>query len=159
MPPRSHYGLRTRCYRERSEPMPFVIYATPFFSENATKNIAALLALPGVRLAVISQAPQEELAEGPRLGLLGHWRVADALDAEQLLAAAQALGAQHGAIDRLFSATEQMQVQLAEVRETLGIAGMSAEVARNFRDKAQMKTILRAAGLPCARHRLVADTA
>lgn len=137
--------------------MPFVIYATPFFSENATKNIAALLALPDVRLAVISQAPQEELAAAPRAALIGHWRVTDALDTAQLRAATQTLGAQHGAIDRLFSATEQMQVQLAEVRETLGIAGMSAEVARNFRDKAQMKTLLRAAGLPCARHRLVAD--
>ncbi|HEY8599755.1 MAG TPA: ATP-grasp domain-containing protein [Thermomicrobiales bacterium] len=139
--------------------MPFVVYATPYFSENATRNIAALLALPGVRLAVISQAPQEELADEPRSRLLGHWRVDDALDTDQLLAAARALGGQHGAIDRLFSATEQLQVQLAEVRETLGIAGMSAEVARNFRDKAQMKTILRAAGLPCARHRLVAGEA
>ena len=139
--------------------MPFVIYATPFFSENATRNIEALLNLPGVRLAVISQAPQEELATESRARLVGHWRVADALDTDQLLAAARALGERHGRIDRLFSATEQMQVQLAEVREALGIAGMSAEVARNFRDKARMKTLLREAGLPCARHRLIADEA
>ena len=49
---------------------------------------------------------------------------------------------------------EQLQVPLAQVREHLGIAGMDAATARNFRDKAQMKSVLRAAGVPCARHRL-----
>ena len=34
---------------------------------------------------------------------------------------------------------------------------MRAEQARNFRDKARMKELLRAAGLPCARHRLAAS--
>lgn len=137
--------------------MPFVVYATPFFSDNATRNITALLDLEGVRLAVISQAPEDELAPGARERLIGHWRIDDALDTAALLAAARALAERHGPIERLLSATEQLQVQLAEVREALGIAGMSAEVARNFRDKARMKEILRAAGLPCARHRLVAD--
>jgi D-alanine-D-alanine ligase-like ATP-grasp enzyme len=137
--------------------MPFVVYATPFFSDNATRNITALLDLEGVRLAVISQAPQEELDPAARARLLGHWQIDDALDAAALLAAARALAEQHGPIERLLSATEQVQVQLAEVREALGIAGMPVEVARNFRDKARMKEILRAAGLPCARHRLIAD--
>jgi biotin carboxylase len=36
---------------------------------------------------------------------------------------------------------------------------MRAEQARNFRDKARMKEVLRAAGLPVARHRLVASAA
>ena len=49
---------------------------------------------------------------------------------------------------------EQLQVPLGQVREHLGIAGMDAATARNFRDKAQMKTVLGAAGVPCARHRL-----
>jgi hypothetical protein len=53
---------------------------------------------------------------------------------------------------------EQLQVPVAQVREHLGIAGMDAATAHNFRDKAQMKSVLRAAGVPCARHRL-ADSA
>jgi hypothetical protein len=53
---------------------------------------------------------------------------------------------------------EQLQVQLAQVREHLGIDGMSVATAHNFRDKAQMKSVWRAAGVPCARHRL-ADSA
>jgi biotin carboxylase len=41
----------------------------------------------------------------------------------------------------------------------LGIEGMSAEAAHNFRDKSRMKNVLRAAGVPCARHRLAHDHA
>jgi biotin carboxylase len=36
---------------------------------------------------------------------------------------------------------------------------LSAAAAHNFRDKARMKTVLRDAGVPCARHALVGDHA
>ncbi len=48
---------------------------------------------------------------------------------------------------------------LAQVRQHLGIPGMNVVTAGNFRDKAQMKTVLRAAGVPCARHRLASSAA
>src|SRR5690606_20277332 len=41
------------------------------------------------------------------------------------------------------------------VRDRLGIPGMSAAVAKRFRDKGRMKDVLQAAGLPCARHATV----
>jgi hypothetical protein len=53
---------------------------------------------------------------------------------------------------------EQLQVPLAEVREALGLAGMDADTARNVRDKSRMKSVLRGAGVPCARHQLVTRT-
>jgi biotin carboxylase len=62
-------------------------------------------------------------------------------------------------VERLVAALEQLQVPLAEVREALQIPGMDAETARNFRDKARMKRVLRAAGVPCARHAVVTDAA
>ncbi len=89
-----------------------------------------------------------------RAGLAAHWRVDNALDTGQLTWAAEALARQLGPIHRLLAINEQVQVPAAEVRERLGIEGTSVAVARNFRDKAQMKEVLRAAGLPCARHRL-----
>jgi biotin carboxylase len=64
-----------------------------------------------------------------------------------------------GRPDVLFGAYEQLQVPLAEERERLGLAGISSEAARNFRDKARMKRVLRAAGLPCARHGLAGTAA
>ena len=59
-----------------------------------------------------------------------------------------------GGIDALVGMLEQLQVPLGEVRDALGIAGMGAEVAHNFRDKARMKTVFEANGVPCAGHRL-----
>ena len=58
-----------------------------------------------------------------------------------------------GKPQRLLGTLEHIQVQLAEVRDMLNIPGLKAEHVHNFRDKARMKDALRAAGLPCARHR------
>ena len=60
-----------------------------------------------------------------------------------------------GSVDCLLGMLEQLQVPLGEVRGALGIPGMGAEVAHNFRDKARMKTVFETSGVPCARHRLV----
>ena len=135
--------------------MPVALFAAPILSENASRMIAAIAELPDVRVGVISQAPLEDLPPPVRAQVAAHWRVADVLDSGQLVDGVRQLGRQLGRIDRLIGAYEQLQVPLAEVREQLGIAGMGANAARNFRDKARMKSLLREAGLPCARHRLV----
>ena len=62
-------------------------------------------------------------------------------------------------MQRLLAVLEQLQVPVAMVREHLGIPGMDAATARNFRDKDQMKTVLEAVGVPCARHRLATGAA
>ena len=71
----------------------------------------------------------------------------------------QGLSRQLGQVERLLAVLEQLQVPLAQVREHLGIGGMDPVTANNFRDKAQMKTVLRAAGVPCARHKLAVSAA
>ena len=43
---------------------------------------------------------------------------------------------------------------MAEVRDAVGIEGLSARTARNFRDKDRMKAVLRGAGVPVARSAL-----
>lgn len=115
--------------------------------------IAAIVGLPGVRTGVISQAPLEDLPPSLQ-SRVSHWRVADVLDTAQLTDAVGQLEARLGRVDRLFGAYEQLQVPLAQVREQRGIAGMGFDAARNFRDKARMKSLLRDAGIPCARHSL-----
>src|SRR5215208_4632266 len=135
--------------------MPAVVFAAPYFTENAKRFIEATTSVPDVRLGLISQEPVEQLPPPLRERVGAHWRVDDALNADQIVGAAQALSRDLGPVHRLLGVVEQLQVPLAEARERLGIAGMRAEQARNFRDKARMKTLLRAAGLPCARHRLV----
>jgi phosphoribosylaminoimidazole carboxylase (NCAIR synthetase) len=139
--------------------MHFVIFAAPYFTDNAHRFIQATAGQPGVRVAVISQEPQEHLAQQLRDRIVGHWKVEDIFDPGQLAHAAGKLSAHFGPIHRIYGAYEQLQVPLAEARERLGVEGMSAETARNFRDKSRMKDVLRAAGVPCARHRLAHDEA
>jgi biotin carboxylase len=138
--------------------VPVALFAAPILSENAARMIAAIVGLSGVRVGVISQAPLEDLPL-PVRSQVAHWRIADVLDTAQLLEAVGQLEQRLGRVDRLFAAYEQLQVPLAEVRERRKIAGMGAEAARNFRDKARMKSLLREAGLPCARHSLVTEPA
>jgi len=125
-----------------------VIFAAPILSENAMRMIGAAAALPDVRLSVIAQDPVEKIPEPLRSKVAAHWRVGDVLDVGQLAWAVESLG---GA-DVLFAAYEQLQVPMALVRERFGIDGMRADAARNFRDKARMKDLFHAAGVPCARH-------
>lgn len=134
--------------------MHFVIFAAPWFSDNAHRFIQATVGQPDVRVAVISQEPQEHLAQHLRDRIVAHWKVEDIFDPGQLAHAAGTLSSHFGPIHRFYGAYEQLQVPLAEAREMLGVEGMSAEAARNFRDKSQMKNVLRAAGVPCARHKL-----
>ncbi|MFI7371939.1 hypothetical protein ACIBSW_17770 [Actinoplanes sp. NPDC049668] len=121
--------------------------------------MATAAALPGVRLAVITSEPAERLPPVLKERLDGHWRVDDAFDPRQLAEAVTGLGGQLGRVERLVGALEQLQVPLAHVREALGIEGMDVRTALNVRDKDRMKSVLHAAGVPCARHQLVTTPA
>src|SRR4051794_8172371 len=124
------------------------VFAAPVLLENANRVIGTATRLDGVRLGVITQHGADKL----RHSVAQHWRVEDVLDAEQLAWAVENVSARLGGADVVFAAYERLQVSLAQVRERFGIAGMGAESARNFRDKARMKDLFAAAGLPCARH-------
>ncbi|MCA2993144.1 ATP-grasp domain-containing protein [Gemmatimonas sp.] len=136
-----------------------VLFVCPFFSPAATQMIEAALNLTHVRLAVVAQQPLAELAPAVGSRLVAHWQVADVTNADQLAGAVSAIAAAHGAVARCFAAYEQCQLPLAQVRERLGIPGLPAAAAHNFRDKARMKDVLRAAGVPVARHQLVHEAA
>jgi hypothetical protein len=95
---------------------------------------------------VVTCEPADHLPPELRRGLAAHWRIDDTLDAGQIAGAVQAIGERLGPVNRLLAVLEQLQVPVAQVREQLGIAGIDVATARNFRDKAQMKSVLRAAG-------------
>jgi len=136
-----------------------VVFVAPYAMKTTLHFVRSAARLPNVRLGVISQEPGDRIVQGLEgLPLAGFERVDDALDPGQLGKAVRALGrGMGGHVDRLLGVLEQLQEPMAEVRETLGIRGMDVEEARNFRDKAHMKDVLRRSGLPCARHALVVD--
>jgi ATP-grasp domain len=134
-------------------------FVAPYLLDTTTRFVEAAASLPDTTLALITTEPEDRLPPGLRGRLAGHWRVDDPLDAGQIAWAVEGLGEQVGPVQRLLAVLEQLQVPVAMVREHLGIPGMDAAAARNFRDKDQMKTVLHAAGVPCARHRLATGVA
>lgn len=136
--------------------MPNVVFVAPFLLEATLRFVRAACELPGVRVALVSQDPPDRLPAGLRARIAAFRNVADALDARTLADAVRALGVP---ADRLLGTLEELQVPLGEVRDALGLPGLGADAARNFRDKARMKDVLAAAGLPCARHVRTADEA
>ena len=121
--------------------------------------IEAAASLPGARLGLVSQDPVEKLPPELRDRLAGYWRIDDGTDAQQIADATRGLAGQLAGVDRLIGMLEQLQVPLGEVRDALGIAGISADVARNFRDKSRMKDVFAAHGVPCARHGVATSAA
>lgn len=132
-------------------------FVAPYLAEATTRFVASAAALPDVRLGLVTSEPADRLPPVLRERLAGHWRVDDALDPRQIAEATVGLGRQLGPVERIVAALEQLQVPLAHVREALGIEGMDVQTALNVRDKARMKTVLREAGVPCARHLLVRE--
>lgn len=137
--------------------MPAVVFVAPFFLETTLRFLKATANLPDVRLGLISQDPVSSLPESIRHNLAACEVLPDALDPGMIAEAVRRIGGVLGPVHRLLGALEQLQVPLAQVREVLDIDGMKEPAARNFRDKALMKEIMQAAGVPCARHVLAAN--
>ena len=130
------------------------VFVAPFFLETTLRFVDAAASLPGVRLGLVSQDPEEKLPQGLRSKLAGHYRVEDGVALDSLRPAVHAMRKAFGSVDRILGTLEQLQVPLGALRDELSVPGLGATAALNFRDKARMKTVLEGAGLPCARHRL-----
>lgn len=142
--------------------MAHVIFVVPFALPATLRFVEAAASLEeeGVVLGIVSQEPASRLPASLRTRIRGFQQVGSALDADVLTEGVRAAARQMGGqVDRLLGILEPMQETLAEVRERLGIPGTRGDVARNFRDKAHMKDLLRQGGIPCARHRLCASSA
>lgn len=128
-----------------------VIFAAPFPSYDVLRFVRALSKLEGLRLLGVFGRLSKEVAQLCDDVAL----VDDATQVEDLSEAVRLLTKKHGRAARLVGINEVLMVQLAEVRERFGIPGTRAKTARLFREKAEMKDALRAAGLPVAKHALL----
>lgn len=128
-----------------------VIFAAPFPSYDVLRFVRALSKLEGLRLLGVFGRLSKEVAQLCDDVAL----VDDATQVEDLSEAVRLLTKKHGRAARLVGINEVLMVQLAEVRERFGISGTRAKTARLFREKAEMKDALRAAGLPVAKHALL----
>lgn len=134
-----------------------LIFVAPYGLESTMRFVAGAVSLPDVAFGIISHEPAatflEKMPAALRGRISGYGQVADALDPDQLEDGVRSVAAQLGGrVDALLGILEPLQEPLAEVRNRLGISGMGPQEAKNFRDKAHMKDVMRANGLPCAQH-------
>jgi hypothetical protein len=139
--------------------VPHVVFIAPRFLETTNRYVKAFAHLDGVTLSLISSDPSTSIPPSVRPQVAGHYRIDNCLDVGQLTAAARAITSSIGPIDRLAGALEELQLPMAEVRDALGIEGLTSELARNFRDKDRMKQVLRAHGVPVAKSTLARSAA
>src|SRR3982751_2817894 len=130
-------------------------FVAPYLLEATARFVSVAAELPGVRLGLVTCEPVERIPAELRESVGGRRRADDAPAPRQLAWAVSGLAGQIGRVERLVGALEQLQVPLAQVRESLRIDGMDVRTAINVRDKSPVKETLRAAGIPCARHALV----
>ncbi|MCA2976883.1 MAG: hypothetical protein INH41_19495 [Myxococcaceae bacterium] len=132
--------------------MRHLVFVAPKFLENTNRYVAGFAKLDGLAVSVISEDPVEAIPGALKPHLHGeHYRVRNSLDGAQLAEACRFLARAVAPIDRLTGALEQLQLPLAQARELAGIPGMGLTHARRFRDKDEMKRVLRAAGVSVAR--------
>ena len=135
--------------------MPNAVLVAPFFLPNTLRYIRALTEISGVTPALVTQDNPRNLPADLRRLLADVVQVDNVMDGTDLAAGCALIARRHGPVDSLLGALEQLQGPLAHARQVCDIPGMLPETAQKFRDKAAMKTALRDAGVPCARHRLV----
>ena len=134
--------------------MPHVVFIAPHFLGNTNRYVEAFAALDAITLSVVSCDPADAIPAKLRPHVAGHYRVDACLDGAQLAHALRAITRSIGRIDRLAGMLEELQLPMAEARDAVGIDGLSAATARNFRDKDRMKEVLRGHGVPVARSTL-----
>lgn len=140
--------------------MTALVLVVPYGLAGTMRFVDAAATLDGVTLGLISHEPAGELAgkmsSDTRDRIRGYVQIDDAFNPDRLESGVRRMAAELGTgrVDAIAAILEPLQVPLAVVRERLGVRGMDATEADRFRNKSRMKDALRAAGLPCARHRL-----
>jgi hypothetical protein len=128
-----------------------VVFFAPVSTEAVLRFVRAAAKLEDVRLLGVVQVPPTR-----ELKLFHDMvRVENSESTVDFLAAVDLLRQRHGPIHRIVGTLEETMVLLAHARARHNVVGTSVKTATLFREKADMKEALRAAGLPVARHRLV----
>ncbi|MFO0595576.1 MAG: ATP-grasp domain-containing protein [Myxococcaceae bacterium] len=133
-----------------------VVFVVPFPAEASLRFARAFAELKGVRLIGLVQKPPTGAVAKPFANFV---KVADAFDPRQLIEGCEKVKKRYGGIHQIVGVLEPLQVPLAQARAHFKIPGTDPKTADLFRDKARMKDALRAAGLPCARHKLITSLA
>jgi|APLak6261679142_1056127.scaffolds.fasta_scaffold00027_36 biotin carboxylase len=133
-----------------------VVFVVPYPAETSLRFARAFAELKGVRVVGLVQKAPTGVGAKPFANFV---KVADAFDVKQIIEACEKIKKRYGGLHTIVGVLEPLQVPLAQARAHFGIPGTDPKTADLFRDKSRMKDALRAAGLPCARHKLITSLA
>lgn len=133
-----------------------VVFVAPFPIETTMRFVRAAAKLEDVRLLGVVHTPPDPGSPDARL-YHDVVRVTEPLSVKDVIDGVEVLKRRHGQPYRIIGILEALMAQMAEAREHHGVPGTPRKTAELFREKAKMKDALRAAGLPVARHKLLAS--
>lgn len=128
-----------------------VVFVAPYLMDATVRFIDAATKVTDSRVGLVSCDPVSKLPQAIQNRLSAHYAV-EGITTSELLRGVEKIRDHFGGVDSILGMLEQIQVPLGEIRDQLGVSGLGAVAANNFRDKAVMKTVLRESGLPCAKH-------
>src|SRR5690606_20529780 len=134
------------------------VFVVPSLEPDTLAFVNAVSRLPDVMLGLVSREPADRFPTAIRQRTSAHAVVHDVLDAGALARAVVDVGRALGGIDRLITASASLEVQLGQVRDHLGITGMSEAQARALHDPGRIEGALEHLGIACAR-RVIARSA
>jgi len=126
-----------------------VVFIEPRFPSNQKYFIKGLAEV-GATVIAIGEGSEQSLDDGLKRWLTHYEEVGSVCDEGAVLRAVKSIESRT-AIDRLEATVEAHIMPSARVREAAGIPGTSVRTAMLCRDKPEMKEVLRAGGVPCAR--------
>lgn len=125
-----------------------IVFIEPCFPTNQKRFVRALHQA-GARVTGIGERPEGALDDELRQGMIHYERVGSVVDAGALTGVVRRIH-ETLPVDRLEATVEAHMLAAAQVREALGIPGVSLRTTFLCRDKPAMKEVLREAGVPCA---------
>jgi hypothetical protein len=133
-----------------------VIFLSPHFPDHY-HLFCRQLKNAGATVLGIADAPFDQLPETVRAALTEYYRVDDMHDYDALVRALGYFTHRYGKIDRLDSLNEYWLETEARLRDDFNIFGVRGDSIAAIRRKSAMKEIFRAAGVPVAAGRVVAN--
>lgn len=110
------------------------------------------LAEVGARVVGLGDQPESALPEIARASLSAYFQVDSYSDANEVIDLVRGIAGRIS-IDQVESLWEPLMILAAQIREGLGLPGMSVHETIPFRDKVVMKEVLDRAGIRTPRHR------
>lgn len=125
-----------------------IVFVEPTFPANQKQFVRALYQA-GAKVTGIGERPKEALDDELRTWLVHYEQVPSVVDLPMMTQRVRAIHA-HLPVDRLEASVEAHMMAAAQVREAVGIQGISVRTTFLCRDKPAMKAALAEAGIPCA---------